>query len=160
MKGRIPPRVASLALLLLRLATAGVFLYAASTKLPNMELFAEETANYQMLPAWLVPYFSTMLIGVEVLAGLMLLFGLFVRAAAAVTVLMNIAFIVALSQALIRGIDLTCGCFGGADLATWGTVLRDVLYIAMALPVVYFGGGSLRALLPRRQSARAGAEPL
>ena len=50
-------------------------------------------------------------------------------------VLMLVAFIVALSQALLRGIDLRCGCFGGSELASWWTVARDVVML------VAFGAG-------------------
>jgi len=47
------------------------------------------------------------------------------------------AFIAGLSQALLRGIDLRCGCFGGDELATWGTVARDFALLVPAVAVAW-----------------------
>lgn len=137
------PDLKPLLLAALRIALGAAFAYAALSKVPDMAQFAEETANYRLLPAQLVPSFTVALAGVEVLAGVLLLLGVAVRPAAAVTAAMLVAFIVALSQALLRGIDLRCGCFGGEDLATWGTVARDVVMVAACLPLWKWGGGSL-----------------
>jgi putative oxidoreductase len=129
---------------LARLVLGGLFIGAALSKLPNMEVFAEETANYRMLPAALVPLFSAGLVGVELLAGALMVLGVSVRATALILGGLLSAFIVGLSQALLRGIDLRCGCFGGADLATWGTVGRDIVLLALCLLLLRFGGGRLR----------------
>jgi uncharacterized membrane protein YphA (DoxX/SURF4 family) len=137
----------SAALALVRIALGVTFAYAAATKLPNMQQFAEETANYRILPAALVPLFSVMVAGVEIFSGAMLVVGAMVRAAASIVGALLVVFIIALSAALMRGIDLRCGCFGGAELASWGTVWRDVVMLAAALLVLKFGGGRL---LPRR----------
>lgn len=128
---------------LVRMALGALFAYAAFTKVGDMGLLAEEVANYQLLPSVLVPLVAVMLPGVEILVGLLLVVGLLSRPAALVTATMLLAFIVGLSQALLRGIDLRCGCFGGADAATWGTVLRDVVMLAAAVSVLWAGPGRL-----------------
>lgn len=115
-----------------RLVLGATFVLAAVTKLPDLPSFAEEVANYQLLPAALVPLAALAFVGTELVAGLALLAGVWVRAATALSAAMLVVFIVALTQALARGIDLRCGCFGGAELATWGTVARDVGLLAVA----------------------------
>ena len=72
--------------------------------------------------------------------------GVFARAGAVVISGMLVVFIVFIAQALVRGIDLRCGCFGGDELASWWTVARDV---AMLIP----------ALLVARQPAAAAKSP-
>jgi uncharacterized membrane protein YphA (DoxX/SURF4 family) len=121
----------------------GFFAWAALTKVPNMELFAEETANYRLLPPVLVPLFAVCLAGVEILSGALMVLGVAIRANAAVVGLMLVAFIIALTQALLRGIDLRCGCFGGEELASWWTVARDVVMLAACVPLWKWGGGRL-----------------
>lgn len=121
---------------LLRVALGLLFVYAASTKLADMAQFAEEIANFRLLPAALVPLFAALVMGVEIAAGTLLVLGTATRAAASVIGALLILFIAALSQALLRGVDLRCGCFGGADLATWGTVGRDVAMLLAALIVL------------------------
>ena len=46
-------------------------------------------------------------------------------------------FVAGLSQALLRGIDLRCGCFGGDEAADWWTVLRDLVMLVPALVVLF-----------------------
>lgn len=138
------PRVRDLLLAAARIVLGALFAWAAVTKIPNMELFAEETANYRLLPASLVALFAVTLAGVEILSGALLVLGIAVRASASIVGLMLVAFIVALSQALLRGIDLRCGCFGGTELATWGTVARDAAMLLACLPLLKWGGGRLR----------------
>jgi uncharacterized membrane protein YphA (DoxX/SURF4 family) len=143
----------ALLLALVRVALGVSFAWAAATKIPNMQLFAEETANYRMLPAALVPLFSSMLVGVELMAGLLLIVGGMVRAAAGVTAAMLAMFIAAISQALLRGIDLRCGCFGGTEMASWDTVWRDVVMLAGAAIVLRFGGGRVLPQAPPEPAA-------
>jgi putative oxidoreductase len=126
----------ALLLAAVRVALGLVFVYAASTKLADMRQFAEEIANYQVLAPSLVPFAAVLLLGVELTAGTLLVAGAATRAAALTVAGMLAAFIVALSQALLRGVDLRCGCFGGSDLASWSTVLRDVVLLAAALAVL------------------------
>ena len=122
-----------------------LFVVAAATKVADPAQFAEEVANYQLLPARLVPLVAAALPGIELLAGACLLLGLYTRAAAALVSGLLAIFMVGLSQALLRGIDLRCGCFGGADEATWGTVGRDALMLATGLLVLWRGAGRFAA---------------
>lgn len=127
-----------IALRLLRVGLGLLFVYAASTKLADMGQFAEEIANYRMLPASLVPLLAAAVMGLEIVAGTLLVLGTATRASAAVLSALLLVFIVALSQALLRGVDLRCGCFGGSDMATWGTVARDVAMLAVTLALMRF----------------------
>jgi putative oxidoreductase len=122
--------------LVCRLALGATFLYAAASKVPDMATFAQDLANFRLLPPALVPYAASIVVGIEVVAGLALVTGFGARAGALVAASMLVVFIGALSQALLRGIDLRCGCFSGQENATWGTVLRDVAMLLPALAVV------------------------
>lgn len=126
-----------------RVIIGGLFVWAAFTKFADFHVFAEEIANYQLVPAQLVPLIAAALPGVEVVAGVALILGIYSRASAGIIAALMVVFIIGISQALIRGIDLTCGCFGGADDATWGTVWRDVAMLVPAVLVLLFGPGKL-----------------
>jgi uncharacterized membrane protein YphA (DoxX/SURF4 family) len=118
-----------------RLGLAGIFLYAAVTKVPDMGAFAESVANYRIVPASLVPAVAAVVVGIEIAAALALLWRAWARAAALVLAGLLAVFTVGLASTLARGIDLACGCFGGSAPATWWTVLRDVVLLALALGV-------------------------
>jgi putative oxidoreductase len=128
---------------LVRLALGAVFLYAAATKLPDMGAFAESIANYRLVPAALVAAAAAAVVGVELAVGVLLVTGVRARAASLAAAALLAVFTVGLSQALLRGIDLRCGCFGGSEKATWITVVRDVALLAAAALVVARGPGRL-----------------
>ena len=135
-------------LVALRLALGALFLWAALTKLPDMNAFAQDVANYRVLPAGLVPWVAAAVVGIEMVAGLALLIGLAVKPAAVTVTGLLAVFVVFLVQALLRGIDLRCGCFGGDEPASWWTVARDLAMLAAAIVVTTQSGSSkLRAAL-------------
>jgi hypothetical protein len=123
-----------------RLFLGAVFLYAAATKVPDMAAFAKDVANYRLLPAPAVPWAAAAVVGIEIAAGLALVAGFGIRAAALVVAVMLVVFVGGLSQALLRGIDLRCGCFGGEESATWGTVVRDVAMLVPAAVLLAWPG--------------------
>jgi len=112
-----------------------LFIWAAVTKLPDIAAFAQDVANYRVIPAALVPIVAAAVVGIELLAGIALVIGVMDRPAAAVLAVLLAAFIALLAQALLRGIDLRCGCFGGDERASWWTVVRDLVMLAAAVAV-------------------------
>jgi putative oxidoreductase len=135
-------------LVVLRVGLGALLLYAAGTKIPDVAAFAESVANYRLVPPALVPGVAAAVIGVELVAGALLVVGRYTRAAALVASALLAVFTAGVAQALLRGIDLRCGCFGGEEPATWLTVLRDFAMLAAA--VVVFVGGPRGALGGRR----------
>jgi putative oxidoreductase len=129
-----------------RVVLGALFLWAAATKLPDLSAFAQDLANYRLLPGVLVPWAATAVVGIEIVAGLALVTGFAARPAAVIAAGLLGAFIVFLAQALLRGIDLRCGCFGGDEPASWWTVARDGAMLAAAL---------LLAWKPEARGARA-----
>ncbi len=116
-----------------RIGVGGMFMYAGFMKMADVDAFAELVARYDMMPSFVVRPFAIALPVVEVVAGAALLFTKLVRQAAAVVAIMLLMFVIALTQAGIRGLDVSCGCFGGlvggtrAELAL--AVARDVLLL-------------------------------
>jgi putative oxidoreductase len=123
------------ALAVCRVVLGALFVWAAATKLPDMAAFAQDVANYRVVPAAFVPFLASAVVGIELLAGIALVAGVMERPAAAVLVLLLAGFTALLAQALLRGIDLRCGCFGGDERASWWTVVRDLIMLAAAAAV-------------------------
>jgi hypothetical protein len=138
--------VKRLVVLASRLALGAVFLYAAATKVPDMAGFAQDFANFRLVPPGLVPYGASAVVGIEVVLGLALATGVAARPAALAAAAMLAVFLGALAQALLRGIDLQCGCFGGDELADWWTVGRDALLLVPAALVIWLGPDARRPI--------------
>jgi len=128
-----------IALVGLRVALGLLFLWAAVSKVPDLAAFAQDVANYRIIPPALVPYAAAVVVGIEIVTGIALVTGIAARPAAILASILLVAFTAFLAQALLRGIDLRCGCFGTNEPASWWTVLRDLLLLTAALAVARLG---------------------
>ena len=120
-----------------RLGVGGVFIYAGCSKMGDLEAFAELVARYDMLPTAFVRPFAVALPTVEALAGAALAFTKWTRLSAFLVAVLLLAFVVALAQAVVRGLDVSCGCFGGFAGGTRAELLfalgRDALLLIPSL---------------------------
>ena len=117
-------------LVALQVLVAGVFIYAGVTKVMDPRAFADSIATFRLLPPELINVLALSLPVFEVLVGVLLVVGGWKRQAAFAVFLLSLVFCIAMGQALARGLEVDCGCFGsGAPAAwkTWLTLGRDVL---------------------------------
>jgi putative oxidoreductase len=139
--------------LLLRIVLGGLFVWASGHKILHPQLFAEEVANYGILPPVLVNLCALILPWVELIAGSFLILGLFTRSSALTLCLLLLVFLIAISLNLFRGIQIECGCFGPGEELGWPTLVRDLLMLALGAQVLFSDGHllSLDALIRSRQ---------
>jgi uncharacterized membrane protein YphA (DoxX/SURF4 family) len=124
-----------------RLIVGGVFIYASLDKIVQPDQFARIIFNYHLVPASLINAVALILPWVEFGAGLMLILGIWPRAAGMVLTALVVIFLVALSINWIRGVDLECGCFtvsSRAKGAIGSLIWRDLLLLAVALQTTLF----------------------
>jgi uncharacterized membrane protein YphA (DoxX/SURF4 family) len=119
-----------------------LFIGACLHKIAEPRSFAVDIATYDILPLALVNLAAITLPWAELAAGAMLLVGHRVRAAALMISGMMVVFLVALIIALGRGLDMSCGCFASQGAAedpiSRLTVVRDLVWLGLALFVVAF----------------------
>ncbi|HEY1218236.1 MAG: DoxX family protein [Bryobacteraceae bacterium] len=127
--------------LVLRILLGAVFVYAAWTKLRMpWELFAMEVDSYQVLPLKVVELVAHSLPWFELVVGLLLIAGFWLRSAAAAITLLLAVFVALMVRAYAKGMEINCGCFGPGDIISWKTLLRDgsMLAAGLALTVLSF----------------------
>jgi uncharacterized membrane protein YphA (DoxX/SURF4 family) len=98
--------------LLLRVFLGGFYIMAAVVKIPDPGKFAEAVANYRILPHEMINLVAITLPWVELLAGILLVLGIWFRASAILINCMTLVFILAIASAVARGLNIECGCFG------------------------------------------------
>lgn len=96
-----------------RLLVGGVWIVAGLLKLPDPAASVRAVRAYQLLPEAIVPAVGYALPIIEVLVGVSLVIGLLVRIGAVLSGVLFLAFIVGISAAWARGLQIDCGCFGG-----------------------------------------------
>jgi len=119
---------------ILRLIVGGVFVIAGVLKIAHPTSFANDIANYRLLPHNAVNLLAITLPWIEVVAGALLVAGTWKRASAVLITLLMIVFLIAIGQALARGLDIRCGCFGTIEARKVGVraVEEDVALFLMA----------------------------
>ncbi len=118
---------------LARIGLGFMFIAASINKIADPESFAMLVAQYQALPSFLVNIFSLWLPVFELVVGVALLIGPKTKINAYLILFMMVLFIIALIQALIRDLGITCGCFdleGSSDKkGAWISLVRDFVLL-------------------------------
>ena len=126
---------------LCRLGLGGLFMYSAWMKIDDPGMFADSVNRYEVLPECLVGIFSLAMPMLELVAGAALVFTKWVRESALLVSGMLALFIVALAQALARGLEISCGCFGvpsvGGRAEIVLALVRDIVLIVPAIWLMF-----------------------
>ncbi|MBC8256202.1 MAG: DoxX family membrane protein [Candidatus Marinimicrobia bacterium] len=88
-----------------------VFIFASYHKILDPVSFSENIHNFHLTPATVENIAGLVLPWLELILGVFLIFGVFLEGSTSLTIGLYIFFIIILSQAVIRGIDVHCGCF-------------------------------------------------
>lgn len=94
---------------------AAIFIYAGVLKALDPVQLAHDIDHYKTLP-WAVGVgLAFYLPWLEIFCGLALIFRLFYRGALSILTALVVVFLVATIAAKVRGLDISCGCFGHAS---------------------------------------------
>jgi uncharacterized membrane protein YphA (DoxX/SURF4 family) len=113
--------------LALRLLIGGLFVYASLDKLFNQQEFARAIYNYKFLPDQLINIFAIVLPYVEFTAGGLLILGFLKRGSTVLIIVMLVMFIIALTAAYAKGLDISCGCFSLETVSQKGDILKRII---------------------------------
>jgi len=117
---------------LLLTGIGGVFAGAGILKVLDPASFATDIDHYRLLSWPLVAAVALYLPWLECICAAALLSGKFRPAALGLMLAMSLVFLAALASADVRGLNISCGCFGGGSGAghLGLAIARDVLIIA------------------------------
>ena len=120
-----------------RILLGTIFIISAVMKIPNLDEFVQVVMSYGILPYNLAELYGLVLPWAELIIGCMLVLGLFIRFASAVSALMIISFIVACCYAVLgqsTGMNNLCGCFGETmPLSHTHALAIDIPMLAISL---------------------------
>ncbi len=112
--------------LFLRLALGAIFLYAAWTKVREpWQLFASVVDAYGLLPMWAVKFVARVLPWAELLLGLLLISGWFLRLSSIAASTLLLGFFAVMARTYASGLQIECGCFGAGDAISIRSLVRD-----------------------------------
>ncbi len=105
---RIPTPIAWL----LRLALAAIYLIAAVPKILDPWGFALAIRNFRIFPLEIIPPLALWLPPFELLGAIAVVTGVAYRGGLAALGLLSAGFAAGIVSAMVRGLDIDCGCFG------------------------------------------------
>jgi hypothetical protein len=119
---------------------AAVFIFAGVLKVIDPVGFANDIDNYKIVPWTLAVGLAFYLPWLEIFCALALVFRRWYRGALSILIGLTSVFIVATVAAKLRGLDITCGCFGHASqnwsfpahMATDFAILAAVIALLIA----------------------------
>ncbi len=148
----------------LRVGLGGVFCIAAWTKIGDIQSFAEAIKGFQVVDAdsyeHLIVFGAFAMPWVEMIAGVLLVLGLWTRASAVTIGVLLVLFMGALLHVIFDdSISADCSCFGDLSVVCsssvgWCQVIRDLVLLVPTVYLIWRGGGrvGLDALVSNRSS--------
>jgi uncharacterized membrane protein YphA (DoxX/SURF4 family) len=115
---------------LIRFIVGGVFIVASYDKILDPENFAREISNYHVIPFGLENTIAIILPWVELLIGIGLIGGVFVKANSILTGTLLLIFNVLVFQAMVRGFNIECGCgLKERQMVGYGKLIENFLLL-------------------------------
>ncbi len=122
-----------------RLCVGASFLYASLSKIPFPAQFAEATANYQLVPYWMLNSGSLVLPWIEFICGLFLIIGFTSRASAILLGLMLIMFNTMVLINMYWGAPISCGCYDAVgEPIGWHKIIENAILLGFTIHVFFF----------------------
>jgi putative oxidoreductase len=117
------------------LLVGGIFIYAGVLKMLDPVQFGLDIDNYKTLP-WVVSVrLAFYLPWLEIFCGLALIFHFLYRGGLSILTALTLVFIGATVAAKMRGLDITCGCFGHAS-QNWSFPQHMAVDLAILIAVL------------------------
>jgi putative oxidoreductase len=126
---------------------AGIFIYAGILKAIDPVQFASDIDNYKIVPWPVSVALAFYLPWLEIFCALGLVFRFLYRGALSILSASIVVFTLATIAAKVRGLDITCGCFGHAS-QNWSfpAHLATNLAILVALLALFFAYARKRGI--------------
>ena len=137
---------------ILDLIVGGVFIYAGVLKVLDPVQFANDIDNYKTLPWFVSVRLALYLPWLEILCGLAVIFRFFYRGGLSILTALLAVFVVATVAAKMRGLDITCGCFGHAS-KNWSFPQHMVIDLSIFVALVALVSIELKARARHDQKA-------
>jgi hypothetical protein len=121
---------------ILRILMAGVFIGASLPKIMAPGDFALAMFRYHLMPDGLINITAMVLPCLEIVAALAMILPAWRAAGTTWLITMLSISTVAIFSALVRGLDIDCGCFTlkpGQSVIGWGHVFRNLLLMGVLL---------------------------
>ena len=127
-------------LLSIRIFLGFVFVFAAITKVTDPIGFSQSIYNYKLMPDFTINFLAIAFPWIELVAGILLIFGIAVKENSAILSSLLFVFIIAIIISIARGLNIDCGCFGTVEGSKVGLlkILENTVLLIIGLILMKF----------------------
>jgi len=123
--------------LIIRLLLGAMWVWASLDKIQDPAQFSRDIANYHVMPFGLENLSAIVVPWLELLIGIGLIIGVMVDGAALISFSLMLLFIVLISQAILRGFNIECGCgLKEGQLVGWEKILENIVFLGASYLVL------------------------
>lgn len=123
-----------------RIYLALVFILSGLDKITNLAAFATSIENYDLFPIQIINLFAIVIPWIEIVTGGLLLLGFYIRENSLIIGSLLFLFTLAVISAVLRNLDIDCGCQGTFDGQKVGLlkIIENVSLIIVSILSVRF----------------------
>lgn len=123
-----------------RIYLALVFILSGLDKINNLSAFATSIENYDVLPIQIINLIAIVIPWIEVITGGLLLLGFYIKENSIIIGTLLAVFSLAVLSAVLRNLDIDCGCQGTFDGQKVGIVkiIENVSLIIVSILSIKF----------------------
>tara|TARA_Y100000590_G_scaffold31989_1_gene35357 strand:+ start:395 stop:844 length:450 start_codon:yes stop_codon:yes gene_type:complete len=123
--------------IVIRFLLGCMWVWASLDKILDSSQFSRDIANFHIIPFGLENLVAIVLPWLELLIGIGLIFGVMVDGAAYISSGLMLLFIVLISQAILRGFNIECGCgLKEGQLVGWEKILENIVFFGASYMVL------------------------
>ena len=117
-------------ILIIRFLLGLIFIYASYDKILDPGKFARDISNYHVVPFGLENTIAIVLPWLELIIGLGIIGGVYVNASVFISGGLLIVFIILITQAILRGFNIDCGCgLKEGEVVGWSKIIENFLFL-------------------------------
>lgn len=146
-----PKHATGVLVMLVRVLLGALFIFAGYLKVSDPQAFAFSVMAFKIIPesaGHLAHFITFALPWTELIIGVLLVLGLWTRAASSLLAILIFVFILGIASVLVRKLSISCGCFGDFEIPCKSPIgachiIRNSILFVLAITVACFGPGSL-----------------
>jgi len=121
-----------------RIIVGFIFIVASIPKIADPAAFAKSMEAYSLFPNFILPGAALVVPWLELVLGLLLIFGILLRGSSLLSSILFIFFSIIIAISLLRGLSIDCGCFGtdGAALSL-KRLFEDLGLLILSIQIFY-----------------------
>lgn len=126
-----------------------IFVLSGIEKIADPAGFSDAIANYKLMPNFVINFFAISIPWIELISGILLIFNQYIKENTFIYISLMSIFTIMVLIAVLRGLDIDCGCFGTQNVQAVGItkIIENLALIILGVYVFIYNDKSIHTAL-------------